>query len=77
MKYVESSYRGQFYKQTDGVAKGSPLSSVIANFFMEDFEKKALELAIHKPAYWFRYVNDTFVVWPHGSEKLSVIGPSQ
>jgi hypothetical protein len=27
---------------------GSPLSPVIANFFIEDFEKKAIELATHK-----------------------------
>jgi hypothetical protein len=32
-------YDGQFYEQTDGVAMGSPLSPVIANFFMEDFEE--------------------------------------
>jgi len=31
---------GQFYEQTDGVAMGSTLSPVIANFFMEDFERK-------------------------------------
>jgi hypothetical protein len=36
-------FDGQFYEQTDRVAMGSPLSPVIANFFMEDFEKKALE----------------------------------
>ena len=36
-------FEGQFYEQTDGVAMDSPLSSVIANFFMEDFEKKVLE----------------------------------
>jgi retron-type reverse transcriptase len=52
-------FDGQFYEQTDGVAMGSPLSPVIANFFMEDFEKKAIELATHKPASWFRYVDDT------------------
>ena len=34
---------GQFYEQTDGVAMGSPLSLVIANFFMQDFEEKAIE----------------------------------
>jgi hypothetical protein len=28
---------GQFYEQMDGVAMGSPLSPVIANFFMEEF----------------------------------------
>jgi hypothetical protein len=40
-------FDGQFYEQTDGVAMGSPLSPVIANFFMEDFEKKAIEQATH------------------------------
>jgi len=32
-------FNGQFYEQTDGVAMGSPLSLVTANFFMEDFGK--------------------------------------
>jgi len=62
---------GQFYEQMEGVAMGSPLSPVIANFFMEDFEKKALEQATHKPVCWFRYVGDTFVIWPHTQEKLT------
>jgi hypothetical protein len=43
---------------------GSPLSPVIANFFREDFEKKAIEQATHKPVCWFRCVDDTFVIWP-------------
>jgi hypothetical protein len=42
-------FEGQFYEQADGVTMGSPLSLVIANFFMEDFEKKAIKLATHKP----------------------------
>ena len=50
---------------------GSPLSAVIANFFKEDFEKKAIEQVTHKPLCWFRYVVDTFVIWPHGQEKLT------
>jgi hypothetical protein len=64
-------FDGQFYEQTDRVAMGSPLSLVIANFFMEDFEKKAIEQAAHTPICWFRYVDDTFVIWPHGQEKLT------
>ena len=63
-------FDGQFYEQMDGVAMGSPLSPVIANFFMEDFEMKAIEQTTHKPVCWFRYVDDTFVIWPHGQEKL-------
>ena len=64
-------FDGQFYEQLDGVAMGSPLSPVTVNFFMEDFVKKAIEQATHKPVCWFRYVDDTFVIWPHGQEKLT------
>lgn len=42
---------GQFYEQTDGVATGSSLSPVIANFFMEDFKEKLLKRATHKPLF--------------------------
>jgi len=49
---------------------GSPLSPIIANFYMEHFEKKAIELATFKPTHWYRYVDDTFVTWPHGLDKL-------
>jgi hypothetical protein len=64
-------FNGQFYEQTNGVAMGSPLSPLIADFFMENFEETALDEAIHKPLFWLRYVDDTFVIWPHGSGTLS------
>jgi hypothetical protein len=50
---------------------GSPLSQVIDNFFTEDVEKKVLAQATHKPVCWFRYVDDTSVIWPNGREKLT------
>jgi hypothetical protein len=37
---------------------------------MEDFEEEALKWADYKPMYWCWYVENTFVVWPHGPEKL-------
>jgi hypothetical protein len=43
---------GQFFKQTDGVAMGSPLSPVVAIFFVEDFKKRAIEQATHKLTCW-------------------------
>jgi hypothetical protein len=36
---------------------------------VEYFEQIALDSVPHKPATWLRYVDDTFVVWPHGTEK--------
>jgi hypothetical protein len=62
-----SSYNiivGLFYEQIDGVVTGWPLSPVIASFFMENFGELVLDQATHKPLYWFRYVDDTFVIWP-------------
>jgi hypothetical protein len=52
------------------VAVGSPLSPVIANFYMEVFKEIALDRAPHKALCWFRYVHDTFVICPHGPDGL-------
>jgi hypothetical protein len=64
------SYQGEFYEQTCGVAMGSPLSPIVANLFMENFEKRALDSFPLKPLRWKRYVDDTNVLWPHGKEEL-------
>ncbi|GJQ86424.1 hypothetical protein Trydic_g10332 [Trypoxylus dichotomus] len=45
---------GSFYEQTDGVAMGSPLSPVVANLFMEQFEGLAIETAVNKSTVWWR-----------------------
>ena len=49
---------------------GSPISPVLANIFMEEFETSSLLTAELKPSLWLRYVDDTFVIWPHGQEQL-------
>jgi hypothetical protein len=49
---------------------GNSLSPIVCDFYMVHFEKLALDSALLKPSCWYRYVDDTFVIWPHGSNTL-------
>ncbi|XP_076397942.1 uncharacterized protein LOC143266273 [Megachile rotundata] len=63
-------FQGTYYEQVSGAAMGSPISPVVADIYMEYLENYILNNAPLKPSQWFRYVDDTFVVWSHGREKL-------
>ena len=56
---------------------GSSLSPIAADPFMELFEQEALNSANDKPELWVRYVDDTFVIWQHGPDKLELSNSTQ
>jgi hypothetical protein len=60
----------KFFQQKNGIAMGSPKTPILSNIFINHFEKLALDSAQHKPSLWLQYVYDTFVVWPHASERM-------
>ena len=47
-----------------------PLSPVLADLFMEEFELDSIEKVNLCPNLWLRYINDTFVVRPYDKTAL-------
>ena len=41
---------------------GSPVSPIVANLYMEHFEREAVQSASNPPRYWFSFVDDTWVI---------------
>ena len=41
---------------------GSPISPIVPNLYMEDFEIRTISSPVHPPSIWKRFVGDTFVV---------------
>jgi hypothetical protein len=60
----------KFFQLKDDMALGSSLSPIVSNIFTEHFERSALDSAQHKPSLWLWYLDDIFLIWPHGPEQL-------
>ena len=60
-------YDGVFYRQKQGGAIGSPVSPVVTDIYVENFEVKALQsFSGVIPRVWWRYVDDAFMVTLEG-----------
>jgi len=66
-------FNGNYYKQKDGVAMGSPLGPILANIFLCYHEKRWLEKcpSHFKPLVYKRHVENIFVYGQNKNEVIS------
>ena len=50
------TYQGKYYEQVEGAAMGSPISPIVANLYMENFELRALNTSPNPPLMCNRFV---------------------
>ena len=63
-------FDGRFFRQTCGIAMGTPLAPALATVVIADLEERYLSESALKPATWLRYIDDVFAVWAHGKDSL-------
>ncbi len=64
-------FKDNFYLQQKGTAMGTRMAPSYANLFMANFENNFLNSQHDKPLLWFRYIDDIFMIWTLGQDKLN------
>ena len=59
-----------FFKQQRGTAIGTKMAPPYTIIFMGDLEERTIQNCSFKPLVWWRYIDDIFLLWQHGEEKL-------
>jgi hypothetical protein len=63
VRNVHFRFFHQYYRQSDGVAMGSPLAPILADLFMSQLEEEKISLLTKgKIKIWIRYVDDVFAI---------------
>ena len=64
-------FNGVYHSQIDGVAMCSPLGPTLTNLFLVHYAKWLRDCPIKfKPSYFWRYVDDIFLLFEHRDQKF-------
>ena len=64
------TFNGKHYLQFLGTAIGTKMAPSYANIFMGKLEADLLEQSPVKPHTWRRFIDDIFMIWTEGEERL-------
>jgi len=69
------TFEDEFYIQKEGLAMGSPLSSILSELFLNHIENTKLRSNRHsnRILFYFRYVDDTIVLFNGTSRQLNLL----
>jgi hypothetical protein len=70
LSYNHFTFNGCYYTQVDGTAMGTKFAPNYAIIFMSQYEDGLLRKAELKPMCWFRFIDDIFFIWTHGTTAL-------
>jgi len=70
LKRNNFQFNGVDYLQVSGTAMGNPFAPSFANIFLSEFEQKHVYTYNCSPLLWKRYIDDIFIIWPHGHDEL-------
>ena len=63
-------FKDNFYQQLMGTAIGTKCATSYVIVFLAALEEKLFAEAQYKAWVWWRYIDDVFLIWQHGDEKL-------
>ena len=63
-------FNGKHYHQNSGTAMGTKLAPSYANLSMTKFEQAHVYTYHLQPTSWKRFIDDIFLIWPHGMNSL-------
>ena len=78
MELLELSLKGndfefdnKLFLQISGTAMGQKYAPHYADIYMAEFEKEALAKCELQPTCYYRYLDDIFIIWPHGLDAFN------
>ena len=71
LTYNIFKFNNDNYIQIKGTAMGTKMAPACANIYMDAIEKSFLSSSPQKPSVYYRYIDDIFLLWPHGNDSLT------
>ena len=71
INYNYFEFASLIFQQVKGTAMGAAFSPTVANIFMSVTISHFLSTQVCKPQLLVRYIDDIFLIWTHGEEKLT------